>query len=175
MPQASLSPVREPAPADPHWPRYSTRAFPASRYVPGAGPRPRGDPHGQAFAEPETADRAVPPERWRQCEEYLYGVDLFNHAYWWECHEVFEGLWRAAGRPSQQGRFLQGLIQLAAANLKWFVDEPAAAGRLALRALEKFAGLPETYMGVAIGDLRRDARARVEDAREAPPRIRLDL
>ncbi len=83
-------------------------------------------------------------------------------------------MWRAAGRRSQQGRFLQGLIQLAAAQLKWSRGQPVVARRMALRAMEKLQGLPKTYMGVAIEDLRREMRALVEGKRDAPPRIRLE-
>ena len=59
------------------------------------------------------------PTMWYDCESYLYGVDLFNHAYWWEAHEAWEGPWRAAGRQSATGFFLQGLIQISVARLKW--------------------------------------------------------
>ncbi len=138
-------------------------------------PHPGRDPHAPGFAGPEAAVLPASPEHWRQCEDYRYAIDLYNHGYWWECHEVLEGLWRAAGRGSQQGRFLQGLIQLAAAHLKWFAGRRAVADRLALRALEKLRGVPDPYMGVAVDDLRRAVRARVEGEREDPLPIRLDL
>ncbi len=35
--------VHEPLPPDPSWPRYSTGAFPAYRYIPGRSPHPRRD------------------------------------------------------------------------------------------------------------------------------------
>ena len=51
-------------------------------------------------------------------KEYLFGVDLYNQGYLWESHEAWEGLWRAAGRYSVEGRFLQSLIFNSAALLK---------------------------------------------------------
>ena len=60
-------------------------------------------------------------ENWHSCEEYLYGVDLFNHGFWWEAHEALETVWLAAGgRHTETGTFIQGLIQITVAHLKWF-------------------------------------------------------
>ena len=52
------------------------------------------------------------------CQTFLYGIDLFNAGYWWECHEAMEGLWHVAGRGSPAGHTLQAVIQCAAAHLK---------------------------------------------------------
>nr|WP_244447982.1 DUF309 domain-containing protein [Neorhizobium vignae] len=46
------------------------------------------------------------------------GQDLFNHGYYWEAHEAWEGLWQAAKRGSQLRAFLKGLILLSAAGVK---------------------------------------------------------
>src|SRR5207248_11542283 len=47
-----------------------------------------------------------------------FGIDLFNHGYYWEAHEVWEGLWHACGRAGILGDMLKGLIQLTAAGVK---------------------------------------------------------
>ena len=60
--------------------------------------------------------------------DYLYAIDLYNYAYWWECHEVLEGLWRA-GQTTKQGNFFRALIQLAAANLKRSLGLRAGSGQ----------------------------------------------
>ena len=39
--------------------------------------------------------------------DYLYAIDLYNYAYWWECHEVLEGLWRA-GQTTEARKFFPG-------------------------------------------------------------------
>ncbi len=68
------------------------RAFPPYTYVPGQAPHPIRDPAGHMHGvEPEPAELHV--EDWWNCTEYLWGIDLFNHGYYWEAHEVWEGLW----------------------------------------------------------------------------------
>ena len=52
------------------------------------------------------------------CDQFLFGVDLFNAGYWWECHEAMENLWHVAGRGSGAGHTLQAVILCATAHLK---------------------------------------------------------
>jgi hypothetical protein len=59
---------------------------------------------------------ADPP--WETCEAYRYGIDLYHQGYFWEAHEAWELLWRAAGRESVEGEFVQALIRNSAALLK---------------------------------------------------------
>ena len=66
---------------------------------------------------------------WTECDDYLYGIDLFNAGYWWECHEALEGLWHAAGHDSPAGHALQTVIQCGAAHLQ-YADKPRGARRL---------------------------------------------
>jgi hypothetical protein len=61
---------------------------------------------------------ALDPRHWATSEPYRYGIDLFNHGYYWEAHEVWESLWRAHARTEPIARFLQALIALAAAGVK---------------------------------------------------------
>ena len=143
-------PVTEPQPPDPTWPRYSARPFPSYRFLPGKNPHPRRDPHGHSYGQPEPKPAAFPPENWQQSEDYLYGIDLYNFAYWWECHEVFEGLWHAMGHDTEQGNFFQALIQLAAANLKRFLGNEQAAQNLIRSCRMRLAGKPTSYMGVNV-------------------------
>lgn len=102
-----------------HAARLSTRWLPPYRYVPGRAPHPEADPRGYAHGVAPPPVPAVTPAAWRKSEDYLYGCDLYNHGYWWEAHGAWEGLWHAVGRAGVQGRFLQGLIQVANAHLKW--------------------------------------------------------
>ena len=146
--------VTEPDPPDPHWPRYSTRPFPSYRFVPGQTPHPRRNPLGHSYGQPEPKPTLFPADQWQTSEDYLYGIDLYNFAYWWECHEIFEGLWHAAGRDTEQGSFFQAIIQLAAANLKCFMGHDAARRNLLQRCARRLSGLPEHYMGVNVTDLR---------------------
>jgi predicted metal-dependent hydrolase len=89
----------------------------------------------------------------------LYGIDLYNFAYWWECHEVFEGLWHAVGHDTAQGNFFQALIQIAAANLKRFIGYEQAAQNLARSGLARLQNLPQLYMGINVIALSEACRA----------------
>jgi hypothetical protein len=147
--------VIEPHPPDPAWPRYSTRPFPSYRFLPGENSHPRRDPLGHSYGQPEPKLLAFPPEEWERSEDYLYGIDLYNFAYWWECHEIFEGLWHAAGHDTEQGNFFQALIQLAAANLKRFLGNEQAAQQLARRGLARLRKVPAIYMGLDVQALEK--------------------
>jgi len=151
--------VIEPHPPNPTWPRYSTRPFPSYRFLPGNNPHPRRDPLGHSYGQPEPRPAAFQPETWRQSEDYLYGIDLYNFAYWWECHEVFEGLWHAVGHHSVPGNFFQALIQVAAANLKRFLGNEQAAQKLAHSGLARLQNLPQLYMGIDVFALSEACRA----------------
>ncbi|MDO8358205.1 MAG: DUF309 domain-containing protein [Nitrospirota bacterium] len=140
----------EPQPPDPTWPRYSTRPFPSYRFLPGNNPHPRRNPLGHSYGQPDPTLLTFPREHWQRSEDYLQGIDLYNYAYWWECHEVLEGLWHAAGHGTEQGNFFQALIQLAAANLKRFLGHEQAAQKLARSGLVRLQHLPRLYMGIDV-------------------------
>jgi predicted metal-dependent hydrolase len=102
-----------------------------------------------------------PTTQWQTSEKYLYGIDLYNYAYWWECHEIFEGLWHAVGRDTEQGNFFQALIQLAAANLKLFMGNRQAAENLRTNCLVRLQKTPTRYMGIDVAKLTKDFRQQV--------------
>ena len=116
--------IQQPQPFDAQWPRYCPqRPFPPYRHIPGVTPHPIRNPLGHSYepveetSGPDTSDTLLPPEMWRENEDYLYGVDLYNFAYWWEAHEAWEGLWHQA--EDTYRLFLQGLIQISAAHIKY--------------------------------------------------------
>ncbi len=89
-------------------------------------------------------------------DDFLYGIDLFNAAYWWEAHVYFERLW--AETPSADEReFLQGLIQLAAALVKRRAGSAVGEAKLTAKALEKLRHRRERsgaiFMGVRLDPL----------------------
>ncbi len=103
-------------------PRYAPQMpLPAAPHLPGGG-RPPPD------LRIPTA--AVPPNRTPVSVAHCWATDLHNRGYWWEAHEVWEQPWRAQPRDSAARHLLQGLIQLAAAHLKW--HQGLARGRRAL-------------------------------------------
>jgi predicted metal-dependent hydrolase len=74
--------------------------------------------------------------------DYLYGVDLYNHGYWWEAHESWEGLWQLTDKSGVQGQFLQGLIQCSACHLKWHMHQ--------LDGVERLRASSSTYLQFVI-------------------------
>ena len=96
-----------------------TTHFPPYSYVPGAGwPHPKSHPLGHSYHNIESRPLAIDPARWRESQEYRSGIELFNAGYYWEAHEVWEGLWHAAGRSGDLADFFKALIKLAAAGVK---------------------------------------------------------
>jgi Domain of unknown function (DUF309) len=67
-------------------------------------------------------------------DAFLWGLDLFNHGYYWEAHEAWEGLWQVADRDDPLRMLFKGLILLSAAGLKIRERKNAAAARHAMRA-----------------------------------------
>lgn len=165
----------EPSAPDPSWPRYSSRAFPSYRFVGGLNPHPRRDPKGHKYGVPEVPPPRIPPERWRENEVYRHGIDCYNFAYWWECHEELEALWHLTGHEGTEAQFLQGIIQVAAANLRRHVGSPVGAKRLAGEAVQRLesVGRPE-YMGVDLAPFIQGVRAlHLDESTQTIPLIRL--
>jgi len=106
-----------------HYPRYTAIVFPAYRYFPGINPHPTENPLGHSFGKKEEVAEKIDPRRWQDNQRWLYAVDLYNFAYWWESHEVLEGFWRAVPKTSVESGFFQGLIKVSAAFLKWASKE----------------------------------------------------
>jgi hypothetical protein len=94
--------------------RASKTELPTFRYFPGQNTRPAQPwmPSTKICCPEEVLDRLS------------YGIDLFNAQYFWESHEAFEHLWNYFDRNiSQEGRFFQAIILLAAAHLKVLVSK----------------------------------------------------
>lgn len=142
--------LTDPAPFNPNWPRYSPRPFPSYRYVPGQTVHPRRHPLGHSHGQPEPTPQLFPIDQWQLSDDYRYGIDLYNFAYWWESHEIFEAFWHVSGRGTEQGNFFQALIQLAAANLKHSMNNDAAAQRLARAGITRLQRVAAAYMGIDV-------------------------
>ena len=136
--------------------RYCDIPFPSYRFIPGRNPHPTADPRGHSYQAPGSPSRSicwVSPADWAQSIDYLYGCDLYNHAYWWEAHEAWEGLWQLTDKGGIQGRFLKGLIQASACHLKRFLGQVNGVERLRRTSLsylhavvDRVDGKP--YMGL---------------------------
>jgi hypothetical protein len=160
-------PLPQPDPPDPNRARYCAQPFPQYRYVPTLNPHPCAHPDGHSYEPPGHPKPAppplLPPEQWRACEAWLYGVDLYNHAYWWETHEIWEAIWQQSDKKGVQGRFIQGLIQIAAAHLKRHIGNEEGVQRLLERSRAHLdfaqAVAPAVYMGVEIVGFRRSVES----------------
>lgn len=168
--------IREPLPPDPDWPRYTSRALPPYRFVPGLNPHPHHDPEGHSYGKPVTALPPWSPGMWRSLDSWLYGVDLYNFAYWWEAHEVLEQLWHAAGRTSPHARLVQGIIHISAANLNLHRGNLDAGRRQARRGIDRLRGKAgQVWMGIDIDDFISQVEDYVTDRASHPALIALDL
>lgn len=133
-------------------PRYRPdRPLPPYRFVPGLHPHPTRHPAGHSFGRAAVAPSGIDwqhpatpvPATWAE------GVDCFNAFYFWEAHEAWEPLWRAAPHDGAARLAIQGLIQTAAALLKIHLGALSAATALAhagaTRLAESAAQVPTLF------------------------------
>ncbi len=155
-------------------PRYCDTPFPAYRYLPFSGmPHPRYDPQGHSYGADEEYLASFCSDDWRSCQPYLYGVDLFNFGYWWEAHEAWEAVWHAAGKQTRAGNFVQGLIQISAAQLKRFMQEDRGAQTLTASGLAKLAVAEGVYLGIDVTSFSAMVESCLQQADHSYPRIQL--
>ena len=155
-------------------PRYSDVPLPRRRYVPGRGPHPRhgAEPHLPALPPPTAP---LDAGAWQDSTAYRYAIDLFNHEYFWEAHEVLEGLWRETPRTSPTARFLKSLIQLSAACLREAPSRHAGARRLLARARAELDTLTGAICGVDVKTLARRMQELSSDDRTRVLAFHLEL
>lgn len=139
--------------------------LPPHAYVPG-GP----------FARPEEShDGEVGPivgDDWRGSPAYLRGIRLWNAGYYWEAHEVWEGLWHVEGRRGPVADLLKALIKLAAAGVKVRQGQPHGVRVHARRAADLIRGLRDggrdRLLGLDLARLEAFARSVAEGAPDRP-------
>ena len=107
------------------------RKFPAYAYLPGRFPHPVRHPLGHSYGL-ETGKPSPPFNS--ELDELGWGIDPFNHGYYWEAHEAWEGLWQSAKATPQLRLIYKGLILLAAAGVKVREGKLHPARRHAARA-----------------------------------------
>lgn len=160
-----------PKPAQPsqlgHTPRLLPhRALPPYAYLPGRSlPHPVRDPAGHSHG----LDNSGPAG----ADAFAWGADLFNAGYYWEAHEAWELLWRAAGRGGARRAVLKGLILLAACGVKLREGKGAAAARHASRAADLFGCVrdeaPDRKLRIFAATLAEHAQALVRRPDAAHP------
>ena len=153
----------------PRW--LPQKSFPPYAYLPGREPHPVRDPTGHSYhVEPIL----VAAEASLGSDVFLWGLDLFNHGYYWEAHEAWEGLWRVADRDGPLRMLFKGLIMLSAAGVKIRERKHVAAATHARRAaalLRRLMKVPDRAFERALGM----SPATLAEYAEAATRIPADL
>ena len=147
------------------------RDFPPYSFVPGLFPHPISDSRGHGFGQTHPTPLPLNPDEWHSNADYLFGIDLFNHGYYWEAHETWEGLWHACGRTGLAGDFLKGLIQLAAAGVKVRQGMPpgvASLGKGAANLFDRVRAEKVRFLGIDVEALSRFANELAEHPQCAP-------
>lgn len=80
------------------------------------------------------------------------GADLFNAREFFDAHEVWEDVWRAA--PVGEKKFLQGLIQIAVALHHHSRGNRDGARSLLASAQRNLSHYPDSYSGVNLAAVR---------------------
>jgi uncharacterized protein len=127
------------------------RSFPPYAYLPGRQPHPVRDPAGHSYRHEPVA---VTAEASLGSDVFRWGIDLFNHGYYWEAHEAWEPLWQVASPGTAQRLLFKGLILLSAAGVKIREGKQAAAARHARRAaalLRQTMKAPDPHFEAALG------------------------
>jgi hypothetical protein len=100
-------------------PRYlPERSFPPYAHDPGITAHPYRDDGGHSHGQDEPTVPPLDPADPMGSEALLWGLDLFNHGYFWEAHVWWEALWVAHERTGDIAEVVQALIKLAAAGVK---------------------------------------------------------
>ena len=145
--------------------------LPPYSYVPGGPwPHPNSSPQGHSFghvpskvASPSETSGAIPLR-------FLRGVALFNAGYYWEAHEVWEGLWHAYGRRGELADVVKALIKLAAAGVKVREGHEHGVRVHARRAADLFASVRGAGASRLLGLDLDEWAERCRNVAEAPPR-----
>jgi len=144
---------KEPQPFETNRVRYCPdRPFPPYRFISGVTPHPVIDVQGHSYGKKEERLSFMAPEDWAKNEPYLYAVDLYNFNYWWEAHEEWEKIWKMTERTDRYGQFLQGLIQISAGMIKWWIGNEKGMEKLLRDGTRRLASVGQSeFMGLEIG------------------------
>ena len=90
-------------------------------------------------------------------ETFQRGLRHFNAREFFEAHEVWEEIWLRENEPEKT--FLQGIIQIAAAFHHYGRGNSDGAETLLAAGIVKLTRFPADHRGLAIHDLREEAKA----------------
>lgn len=132
--------------------------LPHRPYMPGQTERP---PDALFEAVKRDLSPAMNVEELAASPAFRGGLAAFSARYYWEAHELWEGVWMCLPPAAAERHVMRGIIQLANAGLKARMGRPAAAARI--RALARTA-LDEGFLHGAPAPmgLTRDRLTRLE-------------
>jgi hypothetical protein len=148
------------------------KSFPPYAYLPGRNPHPVRDPTGHSY---HVGPLPVATEASLGSDAFLWGLDLFNHGYYWEAHEAWEGLWLVADRDNPLRMLFKSLILLSAAGVKIRERKSAAAARHAVRAaalLRELIKVQDSAFERALGTSPATLAEHAEAATRIPAELR---
>ena len=99
------------------------------------------------------------------------GIDLFNHAHFFDAHEVLEDVWRSVSRDQPLRRHLQGMVQLAVAFHHESTGNHIGARSVLERALRNLHGADPSFPDIDLERLRANLapwRRYLADSANAP-------
>ena len=104
------------------------------------------------------------PEDPGASQELRYGLDLFNHRYYWESHVYFEALWNAHERRGESADFFKALIKLAAAGVKKDLGQRKELLEHYHRAQELLLGILTSQKEIFLGFELKEILSQIESA-----------
>lgn len=103
-------------------------------------------------------------------DELIEAVSLFNRRYYWETHEVLEGLWmHEHGKPRL---FYQGIIQASAALYHVLNANPKGVIKLAEESIKKLQPYSPKYMEIEIDSLVHTMEDYIQQAKDILGQLR---
>ena len=97
-------------------------------------------------------------------DSWAEGIELFNAGQFFDCHEVWEEVWKRSSGAEKL--FYQGMIQAAVAILHAQRGNPRGARSTWDKARTKLEPLPAEHMGIALAELRAAVDAFINAAKE---------
>ena len=104
------------------------------------------------------------------------GLELFNLADFYDAHEVWEDVWRAA--PTAEKKFLQGLIQIAVGLHHQSTGNRVGAKSLLARGARNLSSYSEDFAGIDVRTLLRgvaDCHQALADGDPLPRLPRIEM
>jgi uncharacterized protein len=149
----------------------NSESLPPYTYVPGGPwPHPISSPQGHSYGRAASKGLLATEPTGPQSPRFRRGVALFNAGYYWEAHEVWEGLWHAYGRRGVLADVVKALIKLAAAGVKVREGQEHGVRVHARRAADLLASARSAEASRLLGLDLDEWAERCRSVAEAPPR-----